>query len=55
MLAALLGLGLWIGGAFWFALRGVTPEDKFVPHIAARCGVAVAGGLLIWMLGLYNA
>jgi hypothetical protein len=52
---ALLGFGLWLGGGFLFALRGVTDEDRLVPRTAARAGVMVACGLVIWMLGLYKA
>lgn len=52
---ALLGFAGWIGGAVFFALRGVTPDDKLVARNAAYAGAMVAGGLVIWMLGLYNA
>jgi hypothetical protein len=52
---ALIGFGGWIGGAVFFALRGVTPDDKLVARNAAYAGALVAGGLVIWMLGLYNA
>ncbi len=52
---ALLGFGAWLGGGVLFALRGITADDKLVVRSAARAGMLVAGGLFIWMLGLYNA
>lgn len=52
---ALLGFGLWIGGAFWFALRAVSDEDGLIRRTAAISGACVAGGLVIWVLGLYKA
>lgn len=54
-IVALLGFGLWIGGGFLFALRGVSAEDALVPRPAATAGLMVACGLVIWMLGLYKA
>ena len=54
-LVALFGFAAWIGGAVFFALRGVTPDDKLVVRNAAYAGALVAAGLVIWMLGLYNA
>src|SRR5690606_36113440 len=52
---ALLGFLLWIGGGVLFALRGVSAEDRLVARPAITAGVAVVAGLLVWMLGLYNA
>jgi hypothetical protein len=52
---ALLGFGLWIGGAFWFALRAVGEGDRLVRRTAALSGACVAIGLVIWLLGLYKA
>lgn len=52
---ALLGFALWIGGAFGFALRGVSAEDRLVRRAAALSGAAVAIGLVIWLVGLYKA
>ncbi|MCP4445738.1 MAG: hypothetical protein GY811_10415 [Myxococcales bacterium] len=52
---ALLGMALWIGGGFAFALRGVDENDRLVPKAAAYSGAAVALGLLTWLLGLHWA
>lgn len=52
---ALLGLALWIGGGFAFALRGVDAQDKLVPKAAAYSGMMVGIGLLVWLTGLYLA
>ena len=52
---ALLGFALWLGGGFLFAFRGVTADDQLVPRTAAWCGAMVTVGLVVWMLGLYNA
>lgn len=52
---ALLGFAMWIGGGLLFALRGITAEDRLVPRTAAWAGAAVAAGLVVWMIGLYNA
>jgi hypothetical protein len=54
-LVALLGFAAWVGGGFWFARRGVTAEDKLDRKTAARAGLLILGGLLLWMLGLYRA
>jgi hypothetical protein len=52
---ALLGFAAWLGGAFFFALRGVTREDRLAPRPAAASGLLVAAGLILWMIGLYLA
>lgn len=52
---ALLGMALWIGGGFAFALRGVDREDRLVPRAALYAGSAVALGLVLWLVGLYQA
>ena len=52
---ALLGFAAWIGGGLLFALRGITADDRLVPRTAAWAGVAVAAGLVVWMIGLYKA
>lgn len=54
-LVAILGFALWMGGGLLFAWRGVTAEDELVPRTAAYAGLMVAGGLLVWMLGLHLA
>jgi hypothetical protein len=51
-LVALIGLATWLAGGFWFALRGVSEDDRLVPRCAARAGGTVALGLVLWMLGL---
>lgn len=52
---ALLGFLTWLGGGVLFALRGVSAEDRLVARPAITAGVLVVVGLLLWMLGLYNA
>ena len=52
---ALLGLALWIGGGFAFALRGVDDNDRLVPKAAAYSAAGIVIGLLVWLTGLYLA
>jgi len=52
---ALLGFGAWLGGGVLFAMRGVSAEDKLDGRTAATAGLIVAAGLIVWMIGLYNA
>lgn len=54
-LVALLGLAMWLGGAFLFALRGVGRNDRLQVGPARLAAVLVAVGLVVWMLGLYKA
>lgn len=54
-IVALLGFGVWIAGGVLMALRGIGADDRLVVRVAARAGAMVAGGLVIWVLGLYNA
>jgi hypothetical protein len=54
-LLAVLGFAAWVGGGFLFALRGVGDDDKLVARPAARAGVLVAVGLVVWALALYQA
>ena len=54
-LVARLGFAGWVGGGFLFAWRGVTAEDRLDKKAAARAGLLVLVGLLVWMLGLYRA
>ncbi len=52
---AIFGFGLWVGGGVLMALRGVSREDTLVARQAAIAGALVLSGLVIWLLGLYNA
>jgi hypothetical protein len=52
---ALLGFAAWIGGAALFAWRAVDKDDRLVQRPALVSALVVAGGLIIWMVGLYNA
>jgi hypothetical protein len=53
---ALLGFALWVGGGFLFSWRGVSATgDRLDRKTAARAGVMIALGLVVWMLGLYRA
>ena len=52
---ALLGLTMWIGGGFAFAITGLDDSDLLRPKAAAYSGAAIGMGLLIWLLGLHLA
>lgn len=54
-LFAMLGMAIWLGGGLLFALRGLSGEDRLNGRVAVISGALVASGLLLWMLGLYNA
>jgi hypothetical protein len=54
-LLALAGLAGWLGGAAWFAWRGVDDDDRLRGRVAARAGLLVILGLVVWMLGLFAA
>ena len=54
-LVALIGFALWIGGGILFAVRGVSADDRLVRRPAITAGVAIMAGLVVWLLGLYNA
>jgi hypothetical protein len=54
-LLALAGFLTWIGGGALFAWRGISADDKLVPRAATTAGVLVASGLVLWLLGLYQA
>lgn len=54
-IVAIAGFFLWIGGAFWFAWSGVSDKDRLVRSVAARAGVLVVLGLVIWLIGLTKA
>jgi len=51
-LMALLGFGLWVGGAFTFASRGIDEDDRLVRPLALRWGLVVLAGFLLFSLGL---
>ena len=52
---AIVGFGVWIGGGFLFAFRGIGEGDRLDRRAAARAGLLVAIGLVAWMIGLYRA
>jgi hypothetical protein len=52
---AVLGFLVWIGGGVLFALRGVSAEDRLVRRPAITAGVLIMAGLVVWLVGLYNA
>jgi hypothetical protein len=52
---ALLGFLAWLGGGVLFAWRGISAEDKLVPRAATTSGLLIASGLVLWLLGLYQA
>jgi hypothetical protein len=52
---ALAGFAAWVGGGFFFAWRGFTADDRLDRRIAARAGLVIALGLVVWMIGLYRA
>lgn len=54
-IVALLGLALWIGCGFLFALKAVDERDRLRPKAAAYSGAGIVIGLLVWLLGLYFA
>jgi hypothetical protein len=54
-IVAIVGFLAWVGGAFWFAWGGLDPDDRLVTRVAARSGVLVVLGLLVWMFGLLQA
>jgi len=54
-IVALVGFAAWLGGGVLFAVRGVSRDDQLVVRPAITAGVLVFTGLVVWMLGLYNA
>ena len=54
-IVAIAGFLLWIGGAAWFAWGGLDGSDRLVKTVAARSGLLIVAGLLIWMFGLFKA
>jgi hypothetical protein len=55
VLVALAGFALWIGGCVHFARRGLDAQERLIQRVAAASGGMVAVGMLVWVLGLYNA
>jgi hypothetical protein len=54
-LVALLGFAAWLGGGALFAWRGISAEDRLVTRAATTAGLLIASGLVLWLLGLYQA
>lgn len=54
-LLAVLGFFTWVGGAFVFIYRAITPEDKLVNRQALLWGGVIFAGLLLWLGGLSQA
>lgn len=54
-LLAVLGFLLWIGGGVLFAMRGVSAEDRLERRPAITAAVLIMAGLVVWLVGLYNA
>lgn len=54
-LVALVGFVVWLGGGALFAWRGISAADRLVPRAATTAGLLVASGLILWLLGLYQA
>ncbi|MCA9678499.1 MAG: hypothetical protein KC464_25965, partial [Myxococcales bacterium] len=52
---ALAGFGLWIGGAIHFARRGLDDAERLDRRVAGAAGGLVLLGLVVWVVGLYNA
>jgi hypothetical protein len=52
---ALIGLGLWLGGAAHFARRGLDASERLVSRDAGAAAALVTVGLVTWMVGLYSA
>ncbi len=51
-LLAILGLAFWVGGAFAFAYKAVTYDDRLDGRKAVFWGSFVLLGLVLWVLGL---
>jgi hypothetical protein len=54
-IVALAGFAAWVGGGFWFARRAVTEDDRLERRTAIRAAALTAVGLVVWMVGLYQA
>lgn len=51
-LLLLVGFFAWVAGAFLLAARGFDEEDRLVRSEAGRWGALVAGGFLLFVVGL---
>jgi hypothetical protein len=51
-MAALLGFVLWVGAAFEFIWKGLTPEGKIKAGAAAVWGGVFVAGWLLWIVSL---
>jgi hypothetical protein len=54
-LVALAGLAAWIGCALGLLLRGIGDDDRLRPRPALAWAAGVAGGLVLFFLGLARA
>lgn len=52
---ALTGFALWIGGCVHFARRGLDADDRLVRRVAGASGALFLVGVVVWVVGLYNA
>jgi hypothetical protein len=51
----LIGFGLWVGGGAALALGGIGPDDRLRRWQALLAAAAIAGGLALWLVGLWRA
>jgi len=52
---ALVGYALWLGGCVHFARHAIDGDDRFVRRAASASGALVLVGMIVWVVGLYNA
>jgi len=55
VIVALIGFGVWLGGCVRFARRALDAEDRLVRRVAIEAGALVLVGLVVWVVGLYQA
>jgi hypothetical protein len=51
----LIGFGLWVGGGAALALGGIGADDRLRRWQALLAAAAIAGGLVLWLVGLWRA
>jgi hypothetical protein len=51
----LIGFALWVGGGAALALGGLGPDDRLRRWQALLAAAAIAGGLVLWLVGLWRA